>query len=220
MPSSWKRLLNSHKDETALVIGNGPSLNDIPLDFLGKYPSFGTNKIYLLDDFKPNYYVAVNPLVIEQAGNTIRKIDYDAKFIGAHYTMHLVEDALPLYSTVIPLFSREPEKWIYEGYTVTYVCLQLAYFMGFSTVLLVGVDHCYEFEGFPNKVGIAWGEDKNHFHPDYFSGGQKWNNPDLERSERAYSMAKTVYEYDGRKIVNLTPFTALDVFEKGDIAEW
>jgi len=203
-----------------LVIGNGPSLNDIPLDFLGKYPSFGTNKIYLLDDFEPNYYVAVNPLVIEQVGNTIRNIDYDAKFIGAHYTKHLVKDALPLNSSVIPAFSRHPDKWVYEGYTVTYVCLQLAYFMGFSTVLLVGVDHSYEFEGFPNQMAIAWGADVNHFRPDYFSNGQKWHNPDLARSEWAYKMARTVYEFEGRRIVNLTPFTALDVFEKGDIAEW
>jgi len=220
MTSSWKRLQNKHRNKTALVIGNGPSLNDIPLDFLGKYPSFGTNKIYLLDDFEPNYYVAVNPLVIEQAGNTVRKIDYDAKFIAAHYTRHLVEDALPLYSTAIPLFSRTPDKWVYEGYTVTYVCLQLAYFMGFSTVLLVGVDHSYEFEGQPNEQKLSWGEDVNHFHPAYFANGQKWHNPDLERSERAYQMARTVYDFEGRKIFNLTPGTKLDVFEKGDIAEW
>ena len=220
MMSSWKELKNKHKGGTGLVIGNGPSLNEIPISFLHRYPSFGTNKIYLLDGFKPNYYAAVNPLVIEQTGNTVKKIDYDAKFITAFYTEHLVKDALPLYSSVVPAFSRRPGEWIYEGYTVTYVCLQLAFFMGFKTVLLVGVDHNYEFEGMPNEMKLAYGKDKNHFHPDYFSNGQKWHNPDLAMSERAYKMAKTVYDYEGRKIVNLTPFTALDVFEKGDIAEW
>lgn len=220
MPSSWNELQNKHQGETGLVIGNGPSLNEIPQDFLWEYPSFGTNKIYLMDGFQPTYYVAVNPLVIEQAGNTVRDIDYDAKFITAFYTEHLVTDALPLYSSVFPSFSRTPDQWIYEGFTVTYVCLQLAFYMGFDTVLLVGCDHKYEFEGFPNAVGIAWGEDSNHFHPDYFSGGQKWHNPDLVNSEKAYRMAKNVFDNAGRRIVNLTPGTALEVFEKGDWHEW
>ena len=57
---------NRHKGETALVIGNGPSLSDMPLGFLTMYHSFGTNRIYLLDGFMPDYYVAVNNLVIEQ----------------------------------------------------------------------------------------------------------------------------------------------------------
>jgi len=220
MKSSWNELRDKHLGETGLVIGNGPSLNEIAIDFLWKYPSFGTNKIYLLDGFQPTYYCAVNPLVIEQVGNRVRDIDYDAKFISAFYTYHLVKDALPLNSSLLPTFSRTPDIWIYEGFTVTYVCLQLAFFMGFETVLLVGVDHSYEFDGRPNEMKLAWGEDTNHFHRDYFTNGQKWHNPDLANSERAFKMAKLVYENDGRRIVNLTPGTSLEVFEKGDWRKW
>jgi hypothetical protein len=183
MMSSWSELHRKHKGETGLVIGNGPSLNEIPLDFLWKYPSFGTNKIYLLENFTPTYYCAVNPLVIEQVANRVNADDYEAMFITEAYTKHLLTNALPLYSSVIPAFSRNPAEWIYEGYTVTYVCLQLAFFMGFDTVLLVGCDHSYEFEGRPNEMKLAWGEDKNHFHPEYFSNGNKWHNPDLIMSE-------------------------------------
>ena len=147
MKSSWKRLQDKHKGETGLVIGNGPSLNQIPLDFLRKYPTFGTNKIFLLDGFQPTYYCAVNPLVIEQVGNTICDIDYEAKFITAWYTQHLVTDGLPLNGSQYPSFSRTPHEWIYEGHTVTYVCLQLAFFMGFETVLLVGCDHRFARAG-------------------------------------------------------------------------
>jgi hypothetical protein len=220
MTSSWNELQNKHKGETGLVIGNGPSLNEIPLEFLGKYPSFGTNKIFLMEGFSPTYYVAFNPLVIEQSANYVLHIDYEAMFVTAAYTRHLLTDALPLFSSVMPSFSREPEKWIYEGYTVTYVCLQLAFWMGFTTVLLVGCDHRYEFEGEPNQMKLAFGEDVNHFSPDYFSNGNKWHNPDLAQSERAYRMAKTVFDADGRSIVNLTPGSDLHVFEKGDWREW
>ena len=214
----WQKLKG--KSGVALVIGNGPSLNDIPIEFLNKYPSFGTNRIYLLDDFTPDYYAAVNPLVIEQFSDDINEMECE-KFITARFVQDgTVTGAHPLYSSVTPSFSRDPEDWIYEGYTVTFVCLQLAFWMGFQTVLLVGVDHSFEFKGMPNGIAQAVGDDVNHFHPDYFGDGVLWHNPDLVQSERAYKMAKTVYEHDGRKIVNLTPGTKLDVFEKGSIAEW
>jgi len=219
MTNSWSELNNKHKGETALVIGNGPSLNDVPLDFLQKYPSFGTNRIYLLDGFVPTYYAAVNPLVIEQFNYDIERMECE-KFIAYFYTKHLLPDAHPLWSSVLPAFSRTPDLWIYEGYTVTYVCLQLAFFMGFTTVLLVGCDHSFEFEGEPNAIALAVGDDVNHFHPDYFSNGRKWNNPDLVRSGYAYHMARTVFEHDGRKIINLTPGSKLDVFERGDIKDY
>ena len=214
----WQKLKG--KSGVALVIGNGPSLNDIPIEFLNKYPSFGTNRIYLLDDFTPDYYAAVNPLVIEQFSDDINEMECE-KFITARFVQDgTVTDAHPLYSSVTPSFSRDPEEWVYEGYTVTYVCLQLAFYMGFDTVLLVGVDHEFEFKGMPNGIAQAVGDDVNHFHPDYFGDGVLWHNPDLVQSERAYSMAKTVYDFEGRRIVNLTPGTKLDVFEKGSIAEW
>ena len=210
---------NRHKGETALVIGNGPTLSDVALEFLNSYPSFGTNRIYLLDGFTPDYYVVVNNLVIQQFNRDIKEIP-TTKFIKAHYTKHLLTDGIPLNSSAIPAFSRSPLQWVYEGHTVTYVCLQLAYYMGFDTVLLVGVDHRYEFEGAPNEMVYAEGDDVNHFSPHYFDDGRRWNNPDLPMTERAYKMAKTVFDMEGRKIINLTPKSALDIFERGDIKDY
>jgi hypothetical protein len=92
--------------------------------------------------------------------------------------------------------------------------------MGFSKVLLVGVDHRYSFEGQPNQELIAQGPDPNHADENYFSNGAKWHAPDLKKSEEAYQMAKDAFEKDGREILNLTPNSALEVFEKGDIQEW
>jgi len=44
----------------------------------------------------------------------------------------------------------------------------------------------------------------------------KWHAPDLQRSAEAYQMAREVFEKDGRRVINLTPNSALDVFEKGE----
>jgi hypothetical protein len=157
--------------------------------------------------------------VIEQFNYQMEKLTCPM-FIAEFYTRHILTDAIPLVSSAIPGFSREPDRWIYEGHTVTYVSLQIAYYMGFRTVLLVGVDHKYDYEGMPNQEKRAEGKDVNHFHPDYFADGTRWHNPDLFRSRLSYQMAKTVYEIDGRRIVNLTPESELQVFETGDIGEW
>jgi len=216
---SWETLKDKYHGQTCIIIGNGPSLRKIPRAFLEKYPTFGTNKIFLLDGFTPTYYAAVNPLVIEQNEARITEIRNDGVFLAAHAGIE-GEGVYPLYSAGIPTFSRNPDKWIYEGFTVTYVCMQLAYYMGFNVCLLVGVDHSYRYEGKPNQEVVASGPDPNHFHPDYFNDGVRWHNPDLKRSEQAYRMAKTVFEADGRRIINLTPGSKLDVFEKGAVKEW
>jgi hypothetical protein len=197
------------------VIGNGPSLKEIPLEFLASYPSFGSNRIYLLPGFCPTYYVAVNPLVIEQSIAEIAALNSHAKFIGAGLAGK-IPGALPLRSIPLRRFSFAPESYVYEGYSVTFVALQLAYYMGFTKALLVGVDHSYQVSGEPNQEVVATGPDPNHFHPAYFSDGARWHNPDLKRSKEAYRLAQQAYRLGGRKVLNLTPGTKLQVFPKAD----
>lgn len=213
MKPEWKELYNKHFGGTCLIIGNGPSLNAVPRALLEKYPTFGTNRIYRL--LAPTYYVCVNPLVLEQFGDEILQVHSCCKFLAAGEG----PDILHLRSIGSPLFSYCPYDWIYEGYTVTFVAMELAYFMGFREVGLVGVDHRYTFEGEPNAATMLNGDDPNHFDPEYFKGAL-WNHPDLKRSEEAYRLAKDAFECDGRNIMNLGPDSALDVFPKGDMGEW
>lgn len=207
---------NIHKGERCFILGNGPSLKDVDLSLLENEITFGTNRIYLAD-FTPTYYACVNPLVRDQFSQEIYDID-TIKFISGVPGVSLNgEGAGETYlldtSLREPMFSS-PEGPIWEGHTVTYVCLQLAYYMGFSEVVLLGMDHYYGEQHVPNMEIVATGDDPNHFHPDYFSGGTRWHTPDLGMSEVAYSLAKGVFEKNGRKIINCTARTALDVFEK------
>ena len=213
----FDHLHDIHKGETCIVIGNGPSLKDVPLGFLKKYPTFGANRITLLTQFlQLTYYVAINPLVIQQNSDEINRLDCEAKFI--RHGMGFF-DEYELRSMEAPLFSYNPSQYVYEGYTVSFVSLELAFFMGFTTALCVGIDHRYEFKGGPNEPQVMSGDDPNHFDPEYFKG-QTWNNPDLAQSAAAYWMAKDAFESDGRQIINLTQNSALDVLPIGELEQW
>lgn len=214
-----EKLYGIHKGESCIVICNGPSLNEVSRQFLAMNITFGMNKIFMLP-FTPNYYVSVNPLVLEQSRSEILDMNC-VRFVRED--MHFPQDdtLMHLHSMRTPLFSYNPARYVYEGHTVTFVCLQLAFFMGFQKVGIVGMDHKYNFEGSPNEELFLEGKDPNHFSPDYFRG-QKWHAPDLQRSEEAYAMAKEAFESDGRQIFNLTLNSALseDIFPKMSLSQW
>ena len=95
------------------------------------------------------------------------------------------------------------------------VALQLAYFMGFSEVILIGVDHNFVEKGTPNKTEVRTAEtDQSHFHPQYFPRGVRWQLPDLQRSEQAYALARAAFERAGRKILDATVGGRCPVFER------
>jgi hypothetical protein len=99
------------------------------------------------------------------------------------------------------------------------VCLQLAYYFGFSEVILIGVDHNFVTQGKPNTTVVSEGDDPNHFNPTYFGKGFRWQLPDLETSEMAYRKAKQVFEDDGRRILDATVGGKLTVFQKVHYAD-
>ena len=211
---------NKHLGERCVIIGNGPSLNKMDLSFLKDEITFGLNKIYLLRDkwdFEPTYFVSVNPLVIEQNIDDILKIPAP-KFIS-HNGLPYVDnpdDVIFLQSVGEPHFSSDVRNGLWEGYTVTYVAMQLAYFMGFKEVMLIGVDHYFKSAGPANAEVTSEGSDENHFHPDYFGKCVRWHLPDLDNSEVAYQLAKNAFEQDGRQIIDATLDGHLKVFEKAN----
>ena len=207
-----------HKRERCFIIGNGPSLNDVDMEMLKDETTFGTNRIYLKDGFTPDYYVCVNLLVCEQFKDDIDAID-TVKFVSERCAKNFEEPHSKGFANILDTSNNwsgfySPEESMWEGSTVTFVAMQLAYYMGFTEVILVGVDHDFGAYKQPHLEVVATGPDENHFDPDYFSGGTRWNHPNLVASEFAYSLAKIAYERDGRKIVNASAYTKLDVFEK------
>jgi hypothetical protein len=219
-----KSLKDKHIGQRCFIIGNGPSLNRTNLSALvGEY-TFGLNRIYLLFErtgFIPSYYVCMNPYVIEQSWSAILGIPSPKfiSFVGARY--------LPQRPDIIflrpffrpPHFSYNLAQGLWEGATVTFCALQIAYHLGFNEVILVGVDHYFTTQGEPNTLVVSRGDDLNHFDPNYFGPDTKWQLPDLHTSEIAYRMAKNVFEQAGRRIIDATVDGQLQIFPKVSFEE-
>ncbi|WP_170188930.1 tetratricopeptide repeat protein [Geitlerinema sp. P-1104] len=220
-----RKFHNKHLGQRCVIIGNGPSLNKMDLSFLKDEICFGTNKIYLgfkRWQFLPTYYVAVNPYVIEQSVNEINKISCP-KFIGNRGVFHFGFGNDIIFIKTFPQhnksFSKRADLGLNEGSTVTYVAIQLAYYMGFSEVILIGVDHYFVTQGTPHKAVVSDGNDLNHFDPHYFAKGLTWQLPDLADSDKSYWVAKKVFEESGRKIIDATVNGKCNVFFKQDYRE-
>ncbi len=214
-------LLGRHCGQDCVLVANGPSLNKMDLSFLRQQTCIGLNKIYLgfkKFGFYPRYYVCVNPTVIAQSVNEINKLNC-VKFIGNRGGNVVVEDALTYgINTKQPpdRFCKDISLGVREGGTVTYAALQIAYYMGFKRVIIIGMDHNFSYEGKPNENKIMQGADPNHFIENYFGFGQSWDNPDLTKSEESYQIARDIFESEGREILDATVEGKCTVFNKVD----
>ena len=230
-----KRLLGlrkAHAGERAFLIGNGPSLNKCDLSLLKNETTFAVNNIYLNYDrmgFHPTYYVVEDMLIAEDRAGQINAYHGPrVKFFGNYLRYCLQDDPDVIWINVrflytdypgFPRFSRNAARMLWVGGTVTYLCMQLAYYMGFRELYLVGFDHSYKI---PPDAAVdrgrgeitSRGEDPNHFDPGYFGKGYRWHDPMVERMEAAYRRAGEVFAADGRKIWNATAGGYLDVFER------
>lgn len=217
------QIKNLHLNKRCFIIANGPSLKNINLKPLKNEITFGMNRIYLNKDkmgYLPTYLVVSNELVINQFYTEIELLNCTTylnwksnKKIKDNENIHFFRN----YLSLVDKFSLEGEKGFYSGGTVTYICLQLAVQMGFKEIYLIGLDHNFKDKGIPNSTEIRKQEnDENHFHPNYFPKGIKWQLPDLVRSEIAYNVANQICNLKGIKLINLTPETKCDIFDKAN----
>ena len=210
-----------HQGDRCFIVANGPSLKQTDLNLLTNEITFGLNRIYLLFDetrFRPTYYVTVNELILEQFSSEINRLD-SPKFLNWNRRSYYENSENTYYlkskMVVNDFFQYDITKPLVVGATVTFVALQLAYYMGFQEVVVVGLDHNYVEKGRPSEVETRTSErDQSHFHPNYFPKGLKWQLPDLWRSEVDFSLARTAFEENGRKILDATIDGKCPVFER------
>lgn len=213
-----------HKGKRCFIVANGPSLKKTNLELLNNEITFGLNRIYLnfiSSSFRPTYYLAVNELILEQFSHEISDLAMP-KFLNWNRRFHFNPDInniifLKPKFVVNDFFQQDLTHPMVFGATVTFAAIQLAFYMGFEKVILVGMDHNYVEKGVPNSIEYRKDEqDESHFDSQYFPKGIKWQLPDLKRSDLDYRIARSVFEIHDREIVDATIDGNCSVFSKVD----
>jgi hypothetical protein len=218
-------LRDIHLGRPMLVVGNGPSLNTTPLDDFTGIPSIGMNKIDLIyprTRWRPSVVVCLNNIVAQQhqdhfaAGEVPVFVAWKARWLIRSRN----RDKLSYFNTTLSnRFSKDALHGFGSSATVTYIALQMAYWMGANPVILFGVDHSFKYTGPQSTYQKREGMDVNHFDPNYFKAGTFWGTPDLDQSEIDYGLARDAYDADGRKVFDATVGGRLEVFDRISLEE-
>ena len=221
-----RKFKNTHRGEDCFIIGNGPSLNKMDLAPLNNHYIFGLNKIYLIfAQVKLNlsFYVAVNPYVIQQSVNEIEALGCPCFIAFNSQGLRTpIQNLEHIYFFMthgrIGSFQGDLMQPLWGGATVTYAAIQIAYYMRFSRIFLIGVDHNYKAQGKPSQTQILEGKDTNHFSGRYFTG-QQWQLPNLPLAETAFRIADHHFQKNGCQIYDATVDGKLNVFPKISFAQ-
>lgn len=221
-----------HRGQRCFILGTGPSLKEIDPAPLRGEVTFGMNAGFLVNDwlgFEPTYYAVDEFLVYHDRFQDIKEHVVDSTcFFPVQFECHGFNRQNHHYVRTLyeldgrgdwPAFSNDASRLVWCGGTATYFCLQLAWFMGFQEVVLLGMDHSYARPPDLIERGDEWtsqSPDVNHCHPDYFGPGYRWRDPRTDRMEKAYQAARRSFERGGRRIVNASVGGKLEVFDRVD----
>ena len=181
-PKEFKALKNRHKGEKCYIVALGPSLTIDDLDSINRHGEicFSVNGIFGLFDktsWRPNYYFMSDPPEDDTCqfmkDFERRKSDFDVCFYNQFFRSKYRDDAIPYKANTAHnvlqnskckwirrldyrcKFSRDASKFVYDGNTCIISVIQLAYYMGFSRIYLLGAD-CSSKDTMHHADGVAF----------------------------------------------------------------
>jgi len=189
-----------HNADRAFIIGTGPSLSKVDLSPLKTEITFGVNGLCLYSglDFEPTYYCVSDLVAYEKYGSAIEQLNCK-KFLSVPpcppSKNGWIQIPLDLNHQIKNGYFAGTGKNIiktYWGRTVTMdLCIQLAFFMGFSRVYLLGCDcgvsssnyhHIYD----DKQIAL---KNFSPYHSDIF---------------KSYRACGNIFEAAGRQLINCT----------------
>jgi hypothetical protein len=207
-----RELFNRHLGERCFIVATGPSLKKTDLALIKDEIVFGVNKLYLaLDklDINPKYWVVINRNIINyykkllklnvtiflggNAGNIFLKKRYSKEPIVMRHLGRI---------HIFKKVSKDLTKGTYGDGSVVFEALQIAYYMGFKEIYLVGVDCDYSKD--------------QHVYEEKCSKEYLKKNATKPWATvfKSYKIVKDEFEKDGREIYNCTVGGSLEVFER------
>lgn len=215
-----KHFQDKHKGERCFLIGNGPSLTADDLTKLHENNeiTFGCNmigKMFTQTAWRPDYYVIIDVATINFQHQMIAEIEAKSKFIVA--LDHLMEEEkvkvekvldngigdVFYYRSRISLgrvgetISSDASKYVYTGVTVMNSMIQMALYMGFEEIYLLGVDG--------GSLGNDNKNEYSHFYKD---------NDEAEFTEKVLTLYNSLADEDVRKRVTANLYENAENYAK------
>jgi len=123
---------NMHRDKNLFVLASGPSLNSHDLSPLRRRIVMGLNRSSLLFP-DTHYHCTMDERLFDEFDEVLRKSRYLFTLEGRPFGIEM--ELLGSEG-----FSWDLEEGIYSGYTVSYLAMQLAVYMGFKNIFYLGLD--------------------------------------------------------------------------------
>ncbi len=231
-----KAFKDKYKGETCFIVGNGPSLRVEDLDrLIGKhcFASNGIYQVYPHTNWRPEFHFSqdsllTNDILLKDIEKILdseiftsinsKMIDFSKKYDNIQYMrLYYEEDNCGL-----PKFSADCDKLINLSCTVTYSMLQMAVYMGFQTIYLLGMDCSYQYEVLEDGTVICndnvkdYGDIIGELYKDVPKGIKGFWAAENYQHIKGYKAAKNFAENNNIKIFNATRGGKLEVFERVD----
>lgn len=215
------------------ILGNGPSLNQMPLYLLKNEYTMCFNRFPLMYErvnWKPNFYAVTDDLLLrdmpKEINETTEEVDYSF-FPDLHPSNLNVKKVIKQKDNVLWLHVDKPEFSDHLptcgiNKTVVNAGIQIAAWMGFSEIYLLGVDMTFGDQKIKKGNSRNWqaqGDDPNHFDPRYFNAGRKYHNPMVGEMLEKFEQCREFFEPRGVKIFNAGYGGKLEAFERKNFDE-
>lgn len=222
--SKYKKLLNFkgiHNGERCFIIATGPSLTMEDIESLKNEKTISMNsicKLYDKTDWRPTYFAVQDNLVFESLQEIIRAHKEVPVFISDNIPSKFKREKewieFPtdtkyhsydiLRKKYYAKFSDDAYDIVYDGYSIAYSCIELAVYMGFKEIYILGADCTYlgEKEHFVDS-GV---EDRS----------RKYATPKLIVG---YEKVKEYADSHGIKVYNATRGGVLEVFPRVNLED-
>ena len=226
-PEKIKKFHDIHAGERCFIIGNGPSLLVEDLEKIKGEYSFGANKIYNIypkTSWRPTYYLCMDYMsMTEEILSEMNKIEADYAFLNwqQHGKIHAADKlffcnfnpryVINFWDDKKVTFSEDCSLYVDNARTVTYSAIQLAVYMGFSEIYLLGMDANYPFykdgKGRKHRTEAT----KAHFEN---GGYDRVDYMVKKTNETGFRVAREYCESHGIMIKNATRGGKLEIFER------
>lgn len=210
------RIRDAYRGRRCFVLGNAPSLAETPFERLRGEHVFIVNRGGRAIDFgldQPAWLVVSDPRTYEAYADEIRETPCLGRFYRADVAdlARQLTDGNPESACVLPFrmeptmdaggFTTDLRDPLTRGCTVVLDAVQVAFHMGFSEVIILGVE-------------LSTDGAQSHFYgTGTYEQSRRTDMPvDLVRA--SFATARRVFEQAGRRLVNATPGGHLHELER------